>query len=94
MTPARGGTMDRVRIGVIGLGWVAQVVHLPILSHLPEAEIVAVCDRDRSRAKLVGEKFGIRRMYTDADQMLANEELHAVIVAPPPTRTGKRRSRR
>ncbi len=73
--------MDRVRIGVIGLGWVAQVVHLPILSQLPEAEIVAVCDRDRSRAKLVGEKFGIRRSYTDADQMLANEGLHAVIVA-------------
>jgi predicted dehydrogenase len=47
--------MDKVRIGVIGLGWVAQVVHLPILSRLPEAEIVAVCDRDRSRAKLVGE---------------------------------------
>ena len=73
--------MDRVRIGVIGLGWVAQVVHLPILSHLPEAEIVAVCDRDKSRAKLVGEKFGVRRTYTDADQMLANEGLHAVIVA-------------
>ena len=73
--------MDKVRIGVIGLGWVAQVVHLPILSRLPEAEIVAVCDRDRSRAKLVGEKFGVRRTYTDAEQMLANEGLHAVIVA-------------
>jgi predicted dehydrogenase len=73
--------MDKVRIGVIGLGWVAQVVHLPILSQLQDAEIVAVCDRDRSRAKLVGEKFGIRRTYMDADQMLANEGLNAVIVA-------------
>lgn len=73
--------MEKVRVGVIGLGWVAQVVHLPILSHLQDAEIVAVCDRDKSRAKLVGEKFGIRRTYTDADQMLANEGLHAVIVA-------------
>jgi predicted dehydrogenase len=73
--------MDKVRIGVIGLGWVAQVVHLPILSHLEEAEVVAVCDRDRSRARLVGEKFGIRRTYTDAEQMLANEGLHCVIVA-------------
>ena len=30
--------MDKVRIGVIGLGWVAQVVHLPILSRLEDAD--------------------------------------------------------
>ena len=73
--------MDKVKIGVIGLGWVAQVVHLPILSQLQDAEIVAVCDRDRSRAKLVGEKFGVKRTYADAEQMLANEGLDCVIVA-------------
>ena len=77
-SPVPGG---RVRLGMIGLGWVAQVIHLPILAHMPEAEIIAVCDRDRSRAKLVGEKFGVRRTYTDAAQMLANEGLQAVIVA-------------
>jgi predicted dehydrogenase len=73
--------MDKIRVGVVGLGWVAQVVHLPILSRMEDAEIVAVCDRDNSRATLVGEKFGIRRTYTDVEQMLANEGLHAVIVA-------------
>jgi predicted dehydrogenase len=73
--------MDKVKVGVIGLGWVAQVVHLPALLKIPEVEITAVCDRDRSKVGLVGEKFGIRRRYTDVDQMLANEGLHAVIVA-------------
>jgi predicted dehydrogenase len=73
--------MEKVRIGIVGLGWVSQVVHLPILTRLPEADIVAVCDRDRSRAKLVAEKFGIRRSYTDLDQMLANEGLSAAIIA-------------
>jgi UDP-N-acetylglucosamine 3-dehydrogenase len=72
--------MDRVKIGVVGLGWVAQVVHLPILLKLPEAEVVGVCDRDRARARLVAEKFGLRNVYTDLDQMLEKQEMQAVIV--------------
>jgi len=72
--------MDKVKVGIIGLGWVAQVVHLPILSKLPEVEIVAVCDRDKSRARLVAEKFGIRSLYTEFNQMLEKESLTAVIV--------------
>lgn len=72
--------MDKVRVGVIGLGWVAQVVHLPILTKLSEAEIVAVCDRDKGRARLVAEKFGVRSLYTDFNQMLEKETLDAVIV--------------
>ena len=52
--------MEKVKIGIVGLGWVALVVHIPILSKLIEAEIVAICDRDKSRGRLVAEKFGIK----------------------------------
>ena len=72
--------MDRIKIGVIGLGWISQVVHLPILLKLPEAEVVAVCDRDKARGRLVADKFGIKRLYADIHQMLDNEDLAAVIV--------------
>ncbi|MEW6510717.1 MAG: Gfo/Idh/MocA family oxidoreductase [Bacteroidota bacterium] len=73
--------MDKVRVGVVGLGGVAQVVHLPILTKLPDADVIAVCDRDPAKARLVGEKFGFKRTYTDVGQMIANEGLHAIIVA-------------
>ncbi len=72
--------MEKVRIGIVGVGWVAQVIHLPILMKLPEAEVVAICDKDKARVRLVGEKFGIKNQYTDLDQMLALEGLEAVIV--------------
>lgn len=75
--------MDKVRVGVVGLGWVAQVVHLPILAKLPEAVIVAACDRDKSRGRLVAEKFAIKSLYSDIKQMLEQEQLDAVIVATP-----------
>lgn len=72
--------MEKVRLGVVGLGWVAQVVHLPILKKLPEAEVVAVCDKDKNRGRLVAEKFGVQNLYTDIGPMLEAEEINAVVV--------------
>jgi predicted dehydrogenase len=73
--------VDKIKVGVVGLGWISQVVHLPILAKLPEVEIAAVCDRDRAKGRSVADKFGVARSYTDTEQMLANESLRAVIVA-------------
>jgi len=74
--------MEKAKLGVVGLGWVSQVVHLPILTKLKEADLVAVCDRDKEKARLVAEKFGVRRTYYDVEQMLAEEgSLDAVVVA-------------
>jgi predicted dehydrogenase len=72
--------MERIKVGVVGVGWIAQVVHLPILQKLPDAELVALCDKDKGRLRLVAEKMGVRRTYTDVGEMLANENLGAVIV--------------
>jgi predicted dehydrogenase len=70
--------MDKPKIAIIGLGWVAQVFHLPILSKIPEAQVVAICDKDKSRVRAVAEKYGIKRYYTDYQAMLLAEELDAV----------------
>lgn len=75
--------MEKVRFGVIGTGWVAQVFHLPILTRLDDVEIVAVCDRDKSRVTTVAERFNVSRSYTDYDEMLQKEDLHGVIVSTP-----------
>jgi predicted dehydrogenase len=72
--------MERVKIGIVGVGWVAQVVHLPLLIKMQEVDVVAVCDKEKSKAQLVAEKFGIRGLYTDAQQMLDKENLAAVII--------------
>ncbi len=72
--------MERVKVAVVGLGWVAQVVHLPILSKMAEVELVAVCDRDRSRARLVGEKYGLKFVHTDVGRMLEQVDCQAVVI--------------
>lgn len=66
--------MEKVKIGVVGLGWIAQTIHLPILTKLPDAEVVAVCDLDMAKAQFVARKHGIKRHYKDFDEMLKSEE--------------------
>ena len=55
-------------------------MHLPLLLKHPEADVVAICDHEKSRSRLVAEKFGIKKVYTDLARMLKSEDLSAVIV--------------
>ena len=66
--------MEKARIGIVGLGSIAQTIHLPILSKFPDVEIVAVCDLDRAKAQFVADKFKVRRYYNNFEKMLAIEQ--------------------
>src|SRR6476659_9101413 len=69
--------MDRVKVGVIGLGWFGEV-HCEALAAIPNVELYALCTRTESRLKQLAERFGVRRTFTDYRQMLADKELDAV----------------
>jgi predicted dehydrogenase len=75
--------MDKVRIGLIGLGAVAQGVHLPLLSKMKEVEIVALCDTDRPKARHLTEKYGAKSSHSDPAEMLKSVELDAVDICTP-----------
>jgi predicted dehydrogenase len=73
--------MTALRVGVVGLGEVAQVVHLPILEQLPELyELTAVCDISPTLLKLVGDRYGVERRYADFEEMVAETSLDCVLV--------------
>lgn len=75
MASQRSGS--RLRGGVIGCGFFADN-HLSAWSDLPEAEIVAVCDRDPARAERARSRHGIARSYVDAATMVDRERLDFV----------------
>jgi len=77
------GTGDRVRIGVIGCGGTASSFHLPVLEHLPEAEVVAVADIDTERLREVGDRFRVRHRHARWEDLLGNPEVDAVAVFVP-----------
>ncbi|RPI06690.1 MAG: gfo/Idh/MocA family oxidoreductase [Ignavibacteriae bacterium] len=79
--------MEKARIGIVGLGSIAQTIHLPILSKFPDVEIVAVCDLDRAKARFVADKFNVRRYYNNFEKMLAIEQdLDGVDICTPTAR--------
>ena len=71
--------MSKVKYGIIGLGWFGEY-HGDALAGLPNVELYALCTRTESRLKELGEKFGVKHLYTDYNEMLANPELEAVSV--------------
>ncbi|HEY9187453.1 MAG TPA: Gfo/Idh/MocA family oxidoreductase [Ignavibacteria bacterium] len=75
--------MEKIKIGIIGLGSISQVMHLPILSKFPDVEIVGICDKDKSKTKILAEKFKIHNYYTDYNELLKNEDIKGVIIATP-----------
>lgn len=75
--------MSKIKIGVIGLGGISQVVHLPYLSKFSDVEISAIADISKSSLKSCAQKFSIKNTYSDYTKMIEEVEMDAVIIATP-----------
>ncbi|HEX3213951.1 MAG TPA: Gfo/Idh/MocA family oxidoreductase [Actinomycetota bacterium] len=76
-------TRSRVRLGVIGLGAVAQAVHLPLLRNQRHLfEVTAVCDLSAELAGRVAERFGLGTAshFRSAEELLDSGRVDAVLV--------------
>ena len=74
---------SEVRIGLIGVGAVPQTAHLPIITKMRGAKLVALCDNDGPKARAIADRFGVPDVFTDIDDMLELETLDAVVIATP-----------
>jgi predicted dehydrogenase len=81
--PVEGATPKRLRVGVVGCGLVAQVMHLHYLRELRDRfEVTAVCDLSpRALAAAADAVPAARRLERWED--LVSEPLHAVLVLTP-----------
>ncbi|MCS7185551.1 MAG: Gfo/Idh/MocA family oxidoreductase [Armatimonadetes bacterium] len=74
--------MPEIRVGLIGVGGIAQAAHIPSLKTLG-VPIVAVADSVEERAKQIAEQHGIPHAYGDYRQLLKREDVDAVVVSTP-----------
>jgi predicted dehydrogenase len=74
----------RAKVAVVGLGNVAEQIHLPACALLPDVQIVAACEPDNKRRTSVGQRFGIPVLYPDAKNLLQKEKPDIVIIGTPP----------
>ncbi len=76
--------MKKIKIGVIGLGEVAQIMHLPALFRLQEYyEVIAVSDISPSLVAHIQDKYHIPYGFLNAEEVINHKEVEAVIVLSP-----------
>lgn len=68
-----------LRMAVVGCGYFGEK-HADIIGQLPNAELAAVCDKNREAANRLAQRTGCRA-YEDIEEMLAREQLDAVSIA-------------
>ena len=75
----------KIRIALAGLGFGAEFI--PIYQAHPNAEIVAICQRNPEKLKAIGDRYKIAKRYTDFDALLkvapALQILHRDILGLP-----------
>jgi predicted dehydrogenase len=75
--------MEKTKIGIIGLGGIAQLEHLPNLNKINNAVVSAVAEINKNRLNTIADKFNVKERYTDYNELLEKSSVDAVIIATP-----------
>lgn len=74
--------MKRVRIGLVGCGTIASIMHLPGIRQMAEmgkAELVAVCDAVPEKARATAEQEGVPHHFGHVEDMLARADFDLLV---------------
>lgn len=72
---------SKINVAVIGLGFGAEFI--PIYKKHPNANLVAICQRNESRLNEIGDAFSIEKRYSDYDALLQDPDIDAVHINTP-----------
>ena len=70
-------------VGLIGVGAIAELVHHPGVHTVPNARVVAMSDTDSALLKRRREQWPGVRCYSEAEALLDDREVEAVVIATP-----------
>ncbi|WP_165861383.1 Gfo/Idh/MocA family protein [Paenibacillus paeoniae] len=73
----------RVRIGLVGASWFADLWYLPVIQRHPNAEIYAICSEGGGSARRMAEQYGIPHVFLSYEEMLEKAELDGVCIITP-----------
>ncbi len=71
----------KVRVAVVGLGFGAEFI--PIYQAHPNAEMAAVCRRNKAELDKAGDRYGIAKRYASYDDLLNDPDIDAVHINSP-----------
>ncbi len=74
----RGGTMNKVRWGVLSTANIGMKKVLPAMQRSERCEIVAIASRDEATARAAAAQLGIPKAYGSYEALLADPEIDAI----------------
>jgi predicted dehydrogenase len=74
--------LDRVRIGIVGVGNIAPLNVAGYLEH-PDCDVVALCDPREDKARAMAAEWGVPAVYTSLPDLLADPGVDAVEILTP-----------
>ena len=72
--------MNRVRVGIVGLGANTRLRHVPGLRACDDVEIVGVCNRRPESTRQAADEFGISKTFDKWQDLVADDEIDAVVI--------------
>jgi predicted dehydrogenase len=69
--------MEKTKIGIVGLGTIAQLVHLPNFAKINNATVTAVAEVRKSRLHTIADKFNIKEKYLSHHELLEKSDTDA-----------------
>lgn len=73
----------KLKVGVLGAHTWAEKAHLPGYAADPRVDLVAIADIVPERAQAMANLFGIRRVHTSAQALIADPEIEMIDVCTP-----------
>ena len=59
--------MKKIKVGVIGCGFIHNVYHMPAFRRIPEAEVVAACAATKQEVQPFADRWHISKQYYGDD---------------------------
>lgn len=78
-------SLKTVKWGFIGCGQVTEKKSGPAFSKIEGSEVVAVMSRDLKKAESYAKRHGIKKFYSDAQELVDDPEVNAIYIATPPS---------
>jgi predicted dehydrogenase len=76
--------MQKIRWGIIGCGDVTEVKSGPAFNKVNNSSLVAVMRRDAEKAKDYAARHGVPKWYSNANDLISDDEVNAIYIATPP----------
>ena len=75
--------MRKVKLGFVGCGMMAQLVHLPNFIESEKCEVVALADKREQLGRKVADKYSISRLYPSHYELCEDGQIEAVVEITP-----------